>query len=49
MSLGKLGGTVEQRLNFAVEILEAILVELRIMNLHLQQGSDEEIHEGDVG
>jgi len=42
-------GVTDQRLEFVTDTLVDILTELRVMNLHLQQGSDEEIHEGDVG
>lgn len=38
----------DQRLEFLQDTLTGILTELKIITLHLQLGSDEEIREGDV-
>jgi len=37
----------EARISLMQDLLENILRELKIVNVHLQEGSDEEIHERD--
>ena len=41
-------GVSDHRLQILESYLESMLTELRIINLHLQQGSDEDIDEGDI-
>lgn len=41
-------GVSDYRLQVLQELLENIVTELRIMNIHLQSGSDEEVFEGDT-
>lgn len=41
-------GVSDYRLQILEGLLKEILMEMRIQNLHLQSGSDEEISEGDA-